>query len=101
MVWGHQLEHGVPNVVTYSKRLILSPPPRNYQQPVVSQQGWGLEIISTTYAGILTGLILCRSYAGSYNCCEFLTVAATSCSEANLSNHAFPFYGTYILPPPL
>jgi hypothetical protein len=35
-------------------------------------KGWGLEIVSSVYATVLPGLILCRSHMGNHSCYEFL-----------------------------
>lgn len=45
-----------------------------YPQPVVHQEGVGLEIMSPIHAGILAGLVLCRPFLGNHSCWEFRIV---------------------------
>lgn len=42
---------------------------------------WEFMTLSSVYAGILTGFILCRSCVDIYSCCKFMSIMALACPE--------------------
>lgn len=45
-----------------------------------------------THAGILTGLILCKSCADNHRCCELICPIAVECSEVSISQLSSSLY---------
>lgn len=104
-MWGHLLRHCPPTWGHTNEEN-----QRSFQKPSTvssSSARHGACELSVTHAGILTGLILFSSYAGSHSCCEFMSAEALSCppeqwdqssTKSKLPNYeAKPFFSFYVI----
>lgn len=82
-MWNHLLECGLPPRGHSLKKTDFSPP-RSHQLSIAPQSGVGAHELSSLYARMLTGLVVCRSCVGNHSCCELQSAMALSCSETLL-----------------
>lgn len=76
---------------SYSQRKVMFPRQSSLTVHHVwpDTSGWGPESLSYNYVGILTGLILCRSYMGYHGCCELMCTSAMSKLGASISQDSY------------
>lgn len=66
------------------------------QQPSVKHSSSTGNVPSPAHAGMLTGLILCRSRISNHNCCAFMSGTAKSLERDSVLQHSLTPSGSYI-----